>query len=285
MKYLEVALTIQAPASGMQDARDILAALTAEAGFEALEETEDGLTGYVQQSLFDEEALRGIVATFPLEGVTILYNVREAESRDWNEAWEQQGFEPIRIGDQMVIHDGRHLPQAPYPASIEIDARLAFGTGSHETTRMICAELLGMELGGKRVLDCGCGTGILGIAALKLGAERVTAYDIDEWSVDNTRHNAVINHVDERLASLLGDASLLEELGDYDVVLANINRNILLADLPRFVKIMASGASLVLSGFYTDDYRLLKEKATACGLRFVRSREDGQWGCLVFSKE
>lgn len=281
MKYFEVEFTIN-PMSA--DASDLLAALAGDAGFETFEEAENGLKGYVQQSLFDENALRSCIADFPIEGISIIYNVREAEDRDWNEQWEQEGFEPIII-PPLAIHDGRHLPEVESEISIEIDAKLAFGTGTHETTRMICKELISTvpELEEGRVLDCGTGTGILSIAALKLGASEAVGYDIDEWSADNARHNAVINRVDDRFTSLLGDASVIDTIeGEFDLVLANINRNILLADMPRFVSKMHSGSKLILSGFYTADSLLLIQKAADLGLTFVSQNQDQDWACLVF---
>ena len=281
MKYFEVEFTIN-PMSA--DASDLLAALAGDAGFETFEEAENGLKGYVQQSLFDEDALRSCIADFPIEGISIIYNVREAEDRDWNEQWEQEGFEPIII-PPLAIHDGRHLPEVESEISIEIDAKLAFGTGTHETTRMICKELISTvpELEEVRVLDCGTGTGILSIAALKLGASEAVGYDIDEWSADNARHNAVINRVDERFTSLLGDASVIDTIeGEFDLVLANINRNILLADMPRFVSKMHSGSKLILSGFYTADSPLLIQKAADLGLTSVSQNQDQDWACLVF---
>lgn len=281
MKYYEVNFKVQ-PLS--QDACDILAALAGEAGFETFEETDEGLKGYVQQTLFDPDALDQVLQFFPMEGTHILYNVTEAEDKDWNEQWEQEGFEPIVIGNnQMIIHDGRHLPeQSTAEIAIEIDARLAFGTGTHETTRMVCTTLLEATLKDKKVLDAGCGTGILGIVALKLGAKHVTAYDIDEWSADNTRHNAVINHVDEHMTILCGDASLLDSIsGRFDYVLANINRNILLNDMERFRKVMAKGGTLVMSGFYTEDIPLLENKGKELGLCLIRQREDNLWSCII----
>lgn len=277
MKYFEVEFTIS-PYSA--DAADLFASLAGEAGFETFEETETGLMGYVQQSLFDEDALRECIEDFPFEGTSIIYNVREAEDRDWNEQWEQEGFEPIVIADQLVIHDGRHLPEVDSKIQIEIDAKLAFGTGTHETTRMICNQLLKLAKG--RVLDCGTGTGILSICALKLGATEAVGYDIDEWSVDNARHNAVINRVDDRFTSLLGDAKILENIDEkFDIVLANINRNILLADMPMFVSKMHEGSLLILSGFYSDDCEILIEKAHSIGLKLVSKTTDHDWACLV----
>ena len=281
MKYFEVDFTIS-PYSA--DASDVLAAMAGEAGFETFEETETGLKGYVQQNLFDVSALKAALEDFPFEDTTIGYDIREAEDRDWNEQWEQEGFEPIVISDNLIIHDGRHLPDSTPDISIEIDAKLAFGTGTHETTRMICSTLLELQPKG-RVLDCGTGTGILSICALKLGAQEAVGYDIDEWSVDNARHNAVINLVDDRFTSLLGDASILNKVeGTFDLVMANINRNILLNDMPQFVSKMNADATLILSGFYTDDCQILIEKAQTLGLSLRQQKEDQQWACLVLKR-
>ena len=281
MKYFEVDFTIS-PYSA--DASDVLAAMAGEAGFETFEETETGLKGYVQQSLFDVSVLKTALEDFPFEDTTISYDIREAEDRDWNEQWEQEGFEPIVISENLIIHDGRHLPDSTPDIAIEIDAKLAFGTGTHETTRMICSTLLELQPKG-RVLDCGTGTGILSICALKLGAQEAIGYDIDEWSVDNARHNAVINQIDNRFTSLLGDASILNKVeGTFDLVMANINRNILLNDMPQFVSKMNADATLILSGFYTDDCQILIEKAQALGLTLQQQKENQQWACLVLTR-
>ncbi len=299
MKYYEIIFNIS-PCS--QVARDLLSALAGEAGCESFEETPEGITAYAQQQFFMRPMLDTLLADFPLEDTRINYSIREAEDKDWNEQWEQEGFEPIVIRDKkkvvkdgkmVIIHDGRHLPSElsshPSPRSshliipIEIDAHLAFGTGTHETTRMICSELLSMSLADKKVLDCGCGTGILGICALKLGAAHCVGYDIDEWSTDNTRHNSVINLVDGQLEALCGDATLLDSIeSTFNLVMANINRNILLQDMPRFVKVMEPGATLILSGFYETDCALLESKAQSLGLKFMHRRTDNAWACMVF---
>ena len=306
MKYFEAEFVIS-PLS--PDATDLLAALAGEAGFESFEETPTGLKGYVQQQLFDHSTLETALADFPFDNVDITYTIREAEDRDWNEQWEQEGFDPIVVSrseecgvrsentlEGIIIHDGRHLPadvsslHTPHSTllEIEIDARQAFGTGTHETTRMICSELISLltphSTLPERVLDCGTGTGILSICALKLGATEAIGYDIDEWSVDNARHNAVINCVDDRFTSLLGDASILNKVeGTFDLVLANINRNILLADMPAFKQKMAPGATLILSGFYTADCPMLIDKAATLGLTLQKQKEDHDWACLVFN--
>ncbi|MGM9730473.1 MAG: 50S ribosomal protein L11 methyltransferase [Prevotella sp.] len=283
MKYFEVDFQLS-PLS--QDACDILAALTADAGFESFEETQHGIRGYVQQPLLDRQALEDIVNNFPIMGTNIIYTISEAEDKDWNEQWEQEGFEPIIVGNnRLAIHDGRHLPSQPADISVEIDARLAFGTGTHETTQMICEWMLDMPIKGLRVMDAGCGTGILGIVALKLKASHVTAYDIDEWSSDNTRHNAVINRVDSQLSVYCGDASLLDsKTADYDLVLANINRNILLNDMPRFCQIMKQDAKLILSGFYTEDIPLLEARGKELGLTLTGAKNRDKWASIIMQR-
>ena len=283
MKYFEVDFQLS-PLS--QDACDILAALTADAGFESFEETQHGIRGYVQQPLLDRQALEDIVNNFPIMGTNIIYTINKAEDKDWNEQWEQEGFEPIIVGNnRLAIHDGRHLPSQPADISVEIDARLAFGTGTHETTQMICEWMLDMPMKDLRVMDAGCGTGILGIIALKLKANHVTAYDIDEWSSDNTCHNAVINRVDSQLSVYCGDASLLDsKTADYDLVLANINRNILLNDMPRFCQIMKQDAKLILSGFYTEDIPLLEARGKELGLTLTGAKNRDKWASIIMQR-
>ena len=169
---------------------------------------------------------------------------------------------------------------------IEIHARQAFGTGTHETTQMMVATLAAMELEGKRVLDCGTGTGILAIVALKGGAREAVGYDIDEWSTANARHNATLNGVDERMKVLLGDVSVLNEVeGSFDVVLANINRNILLADMPAMALKLTPGGTLALSGFLTADVSLLLAKAGELGLTLTAKKNEAEWVCLVFTSK
>ena len=197
MEYLKAVFTLNVAEEYMDAAKDLLADLAAAAGFEAFEETDDKLVGYVQPQLLDKMALDEAIADFPIASASIAYEMVEAENRNWNEAWEASGFEPICIDGRCIIYDARHYSQADLPVEFDlqvaIEPRQAFGTGAHETTRMVVAQLLSMPLKGKRILDCGCGTGILGIVASKLGADRVLGYDVDEWSVDNSLHNAHLN--------------------------------------------------------------------------------------------
>lgn len=291
MEYLEVTFRVTCPDNLLQTARDLLADAAAEAGFESFEDTEHGLKGYVQKSLFDKKILDQQIADFPLQDAVIDYSVEEAENKDWNKTWEDNGFDPIDIDGKMLIVDANcQLPQTPVSQHlIKIDAKLAFGTGTHETTQMIVSTLLSIAdaqgglLAGRRVLDCGCGTGILGIAASRLGAKETVGYDIDEWSVRNTMHNAELNGV-ENMKVLLGDASVIDQItGQFDLVLANINRNILLNDMTAMRRKMAADATFIISGFYEDDIPLLVDKAASLGLRLKEQKGKGQWRCLVFT--
>lgn len=286
MKYLVAEFKIECQDGMIQIARDLLTDALGEAGFETFEDTEDGIKGYVQESLFDENAMNDVISNFMLPDVSINANIQEAEYKNWNEEWEEAGFERININDSITIYDARHDDGNGIASgiSIGIETKQAFGTGTHETTRMIVSTLLNIDLKGKRVLDCGCGTGILGIAASKLGASEVVGYDIDEWSSENAIHNAGLNGVGN-MNVMLGDASVLKSVeGKFDVVLANINRNILLADMPAFVSVMADESLLILSGFYASDVDLLIEKASSLGLSKIDSKSDSEWTCLVLKK-
>ena len=286
MKYLVAEFKIECQDGMIQIARDLLTDALGEAGFETFEDTEDGIKGYVQESLFDENAMNDVISNFMLPDVSINANIQEAEYKNWNEEWEEAGFERININDSITIYDARHDDGNGIASgiSIGIETKQAFGTGTHETTRMIVSTLLNIDLKGKRVLDCGCGTGILGIAASKLGASEVVGYDIDEWSSENAIHNAELNGVGN-MKVMLGDASVLKSMeGKFDVVLANINRNILLADMPAFVSVMADDSLLILSGFYASDVDLLIEKASSLGLSNIDSKSDSEWTCLVLKK-
>lgn len=283
MKYIVAVFNISCPPALLQVARDLVADVSAEAGFESFEDTPQGLKGYVQKELLDRALLDANLAEIPLENTIINYTLEDVEDKDWNAQWEEAGFEPINIDDKIIIIDARH-PQEPTPKRaipVYINARQAFGTGAHQTTKMMITTLLDMQPKGKRVLDCGCGTGILGIVASKSGAEEVVAYDIDEWSADNTRHNAGQNNADN-LTVLHGNASVLSHVsGLFDIVLANINRNILLHDMAAFKAMMSPGATLILSGFYESDVPLLLETADKLNLREHLRHTADHWCCLV----
>lgn len=278
MKYLELSFKIEPYSSDMAD---ILAAVAAEAGLESFTENVQGLTGYVRKDLFDAEALDAQLSIFPNMDVNVVYTQKDIEDRNWNEEWERTGFNPVLIADRVLIHNVNHQNLPPADFHILIDPHQAFGTGNHQTTGLIIERLLGMDVQGQNVLDAGCGTGILGIFCAMKGAKNVFAYDIDPWSVRNTTENLKLNHID-CLQVVEGGASVLDGKGGFDLVLANINRNILLADMPSFVRAMKKGGKLVLSGFYTEDIPLLQDKASLLGLTYVDRTVKDNWATLLF---
>lgn len=292
MKYLEAKFSItddngQALADEMllQTAKDILCDYAGNAGFESFEDDNSSVTGYVQKQNFNKEILETYLEDFPIENIQITYDIKDAENKNWNAAWEELGFKPIHIAGKCVIHDKNHFTKSNEDKSlldITIDTEQAFGTGNHETTYMIINELFNTELKNKLFLDCGCGTGILSIVASKLGAKEITAYDIDEWSVRNTKHNCCLNAINNANV-LLGDSNVLVNLKDkFDIVTANINRNILLADMKTFKQKMATGAILILSGFYSSDSEILIEKAKSLNMTLIDECCKNDWCMLKF---
>lgn len=273
MKYLEFNFQTT-PCS--ETANDLLAGLLGEAGFESFVEQENGLAAYIQKDLYDEAALKQALADFPMPDTQVTYTFAEAEDKDWNEEWEKNFFQPIVIGNRCVIHSTFHhdVPQADY--DVVINPQMAFGTGHHETTSLVIGELLDAPLEDKRVLDMGCGTSILAILARMRGAAACTAIDIDDWCVRNSLENIELNHVDN-IQVFQGDASSLEQVGPFDVVIANINRNILLQDMKYYVARMVPGARLYMSGFYVDDIPVIRAEAERNGLTFAGHQEKNRW--------
>lgn len=287
MKYFVANFKIECEAELMQPARELLSAAACEAGFEAFEDTDDGLLGYVQRPMYDKNALDAAIADYMPEGAAVSYAVEEVPDQNWNQGWEDEGFEPIGVSDNLVIYDAKHTDREMFAGDdgvmrIFIEARNAFGTGTHQTTRMILRRLLAMDVQGKSVLDCGCGTGILGITASRLGANPVLGYDIDEWSADNAQHNAALNGV-ENMSVMLGDASVLNNVAEcFDIVIANINRNILIADMSAFRAHMKEGAQLILCGFYEADVPMIEAVAKEHGLSLCDVVTDEEWACALF---
>lgn len=278
MKYLEFIFKTE-PCS--EAVNDVLAATLGEVGFESFVDSESGITAYIQQELYREELLKASLEDFPIENVSIGYTWSEAEDKDWNEEWEKNFFQPIVIGNRCVIHSTFHqdVPQAEY--DIVINPQMAFGTGHHETTSLIISELLDADLKGKTVLDMGCGTSILAILASMRGADALLAVDIDSWCVNNSIENIALNHINN-IEVELGDAATLNGKGPFDVVIANINRNILLHDMAAYVACMKPQAELYMSGFYAEDVPLIREKAESLGLRFTHCKSQNNWTAVKF---
>ena len=267
MKYYVANFNIECAEELLQPARELLSAAACEAGFEAFEDTKDGIAGYVQRPLYDKEALDAAIADYMPEGASVSYRLEDVADQDWNQGWEDEGFEPIGVTDHLIIYDAKHTDRSMFAGEdgvmrIFIEARNAFGTGTHQTTRMILRRLLGMDMNGKKVLDCGCGTGILGIVASRLGAGRVVGYDLDV---------------------MLGDASVLDCVNEeFDVVIANINRNILINDMTTFRSHLKTDGRLILSGFYESDVPMLEEKAIENGMALMDVVSDEEWACAMF---
>ena len=280
MKYLEFSFRTT-PCTEVVN--DVLSAVLADAGFESFVEQPDGLLAYIQQNLYDEASVEAAISEFPIPDTAIEYSFVEAEDKDWNEEWEKNFFQPIVIGNRCVIHSTFHhdVPEAEY--DIAINPQMAFGTGHHETTSLVIGEILDSYMSGKKVLDMGCGTSILAILARMKGAASCTAIDIDDWCVRNSIENIELNGVDE-IEVCLGDASILADKGPFDMVIANINRNILLADMQHYVARMNEGATLLMSGFYVDDIPLIKAEAERLGLTFNGYKEKNRWVVTSFKR-
>ena len=278
MKYFEFTFDTN-PCT--ETVNDVLAAVWGDAGFESFIEREGGLSAYIQQSLCNEEVIKNALNEFPLPDTEITYNYVEAEDKNWNEEWEKNFFQPIVIGNRCAIHSTFHhdVPKAEY--DIVINPQMAFGTGHHETTSLIISELLNSELEGKSLLDMGCGTSILAILARMRGATPCTAIDIDEWCVRNSIENIELNKVTD-IDVELGDAGTLQGKGPFDVVIANINRNILLNDMKQYVACMHPGSELYMSGFYVDDIPVIREEAERNGLNFIHHQEKNHWAAVKF---
>lgn len=278
MKYLEFTFHTH-PCT--ETVNDVLSAVLGEVGFESFVDQADGISAYIQTNSYDETALQEALSAFPVPDTQIDYHYQEAEDKNWNEEWEKNFFQPIIIGDRCVIHSTFHhdVPKAEY--DIVINPQMAFGTGHHETTSLIIGELLESDLAGKSLLDMGCGTSILAILARLRGADPCTAIDIDEWCVRNSLENIELNKVDN-ITVFQGDASSLEGEGPFDVVIANINRNILLNDLKQYVSCMHSGSEIYMSGFYVDDIPLIQAEAERNGLQFTGHKEKNRWAAVKF---
>ena len=265
-------------------ATDVLAALLADIGFESFVPEETGMTAYAPKTTFDQEAMDEVIKEFPLDGFSITYESEEIEGEDWNAEWEKNYFQPIVLGEECVIHSTFHtdVPKARY--DILIDPKMAFGTGYHQTTCHRLRAILGEDMNGKSVLDMGCGTALLAILARKHGAKDVVAIDIDEFAYENALENIALNDTPD-IEVRLGGAEALRKDDVFDYVIANINRNILVADMGYYAACMHTGSVIFISGFYTDDMEILKKEAARHGLRYEAFAEDNRWAMMRFVKE
>ncbi len=261
--------------------RDVLASQLAETGFESFVEIEDGLEAFVAVPNFSDNDLNLVLEEFQ-EGFSFNVEKELIKSQNWNEEWEKNYFEPLVIQNECVIRAPFHteFPKAKY--EIVIEPNMAFGTGNHETTSMMVETILEMNMDNKTVLDMGCGTGILGILSSMKGAASVLAIDIDEWSFKGATENVVQNEI-TNMTVKMGDAALLgSEL--YDVILANIHKNVLISDIPVYEKVLLPGGLLVMSGFYTEDIDDISNKAKHLGLKPAGYKTKNNWVAVGFKK-
>lgn len=266
-----------------EDATDLLAGMLADIDYESFVPDNEGLTAYVRKELYSPEALSELIGDFPFSA-EIKSEATLVEGRDWNEEWEKNYFQPIVIGDRVVVHSSFHtdIPDAAY--DIVIDPKMAFGTGHHATTSQIVAALLDIDLQGKSVTDMGTGTGILAILAAMRGASPVTGIEIDGFAFDNAVENIRLNnHPEIRL--LNGDAEQLGNVEPADVFIANINRNVILADLAAYAASLKSGGIMLLSGFYEgDDCDMIEGAASKFGLHKLSQTSLDRWAALKLVK-
>lgn len=260
---------------------DLLAASLGEIGFESFTETEEGFDAYIPAKRMNKDEIAQTIESFPYAR-NIRFTDEKLEDKDWNEEWEKHFFEPIIIENECVIHSSFHKDVPKFKYDIIINPKMAFGSGHHETTGLMIAEMLHQNLVGKTVLDMGCGTSVLAILASLKGAAAVTAIDIDNWCVENSKENIQLNNI-KNIEVQLGDASLLKSK-HFDVILANINRNILLNDMPTYADCLPVGGILFMSGFYSEDVPLIQEQANQCGLEMNYSKQKNNWALVKVTK-
>lgn len=266
-----------------EDATDLLAADLCEIGYESFVPDDNGLTAYIRAEAFDENAARDIAASLAID-CNASVSSTFVEGEDWNAEWEKNYFKPIVIDQRCVVHASFHnnIPSAEF--DIVIDPRMAFGTGHHATTSMMIRSILNIDLDNKCIIDMGTGTGILAILCAMKGAEKVVGIEIDPAAAQNARENCNLNERGN-VEILTGDASLLKDAGRCDIFLANINRNIILADLPEYASSIKSGGRLIISGFYTSDIPMLEAAASDYNLKKTIELHEGDWAAIHFVKE
>ena len=263
------------------DFSEILMAEIADAGFDTFMETEKGFEAYVEKENFDANRLEEIKQKYKSVNPLLFY-WDKIQKQNWNEQWENS-LEPIIVDNRCLIRASFHKVEKKYPYEIIITPKMSFGTGHHQTTYLMIKAQLDLDHSGKRVMDAGCGTAILSIMAAKRKAKEIVAFDIDEWSVINGKEN-IENNKCENIQLLQGKISDLTLSGEFDIILANINKNVLLSEINIYSSFMKKGAQLLLSGFYTKDIDDLKKEAARYGLTEISRDEKEEWANLLLQK-
>ena len=262
-----------------QENREILIAVLSDLAFESFDESEDCVMGYIPGELVNLQEIEEITSALPFSLET---EDEMIPDQNWNEVWEKNYFKPLLIGNRCLVRAPFHTEYEPAEFELVIEPKMAFGTGNHETTTLVAEQILNMELDGKTVLDMGCGTGILGMLASLKGAKSVTAIDIDTWSFESTVENSRLNNI-FNIEAKLGDAGLLGT-ETYEIIFANIQKNVIVKDLPAYENVLQSGGTIYLSGFYTQDMPDVKRKAESLGLVETGFREKNNWVVYSFIK-
>jgi ribosomal protein L11 methyltransferase len=252
-------------------------------GYDSFVETEDGLDAYIEESKFKEEELKEVISKY-LHVFSVNYSVHQVENKNWNEEWEKN-FHPVVIAERCLIRASFHQQDAKYPYEIIINPKMSFGTGHHETTYMMIENQMGISHKGKKVMDAGSGTGVLAIMASKLGAESIIAFDIEDWAYENLNENIKLNNC-PNIKTALGDISKIKlPYKEYDIILANINKNVLLMEIPFYSSILIKGGFLILSGFYLEDIEDIAGTAERFSLEKKACKEKNRWASLIFEKK
>ncbi len=277
MEYIELDCTVTPGGENTE----ILIAFLGAIGYSMFEENDNGVKAYIDKELFSQVSLDTIPLLNDNDAVKVSYEINIPEKKNWNEEWERN-FKPLKIGNEIYVRAEYHETDSTSRFELIIHPRMAFGTGHHATTSLVMEHMLELELANKRILDMGCGTGILAILAVKMGASAVVAIDNDENAVENAKVNCEINNASS-VNVYKGDGNSAGDTG-YDVIFANINRNIILEDLPAYVAAMNVGGLLVISGYYLQDLFVIREKAEACGLTFISNAIAENWCRATFAR-
>jgi len=280
MHYLEFDFALEPLSPGS----DILKAYLADIGFDSFVDSDHGFQAYIPHKEFNEPSFLALdIINEQSEIVKCSYSKKIIEAQNWNATWEAS-FEPVLLGDDLVIVAPFHREYPKAKHTIIIEPKMSFGTGHHQTTKLMSLALMNLSHTPKRVLDMGCGTGVLAILAEKLGSTEILAIDIEEWAYDNTVENAERNACNNIYAQH-GDIDLLQEQKPFDLILANINKNVLSAHLARYADVMQSSGLLLLSGFFVSDSDELLESANNVGFDFIELTSCEQWCCLKFNRK